>query len=118
MDEKSDTQEIVESIAERLSQVELPVDDIEEWEEEHNDLIDPLDVTAEVSFHDSNQPKRFILVLGTGGPHIELVISDGTTGLVRGWTWFYQDYTERSVMNEKLMDYLFERYSEIWKAMR
>jgi len=91
------TEEVV-STAKRIESYDNPDD------------LDPLEVKVEASL--DGTVREFIAVLGTGGPHIEVRLSDG---VVKGY-WGGDKHTTH-VRNDIVLDTLFERYKVHWESV-
>ena len=90
------TDEVV-ATAERIEEYDSP------------EQIDPLDVKLTVGL--DGTVRKVVLILCTGGPHIELNVSNGT---VYG-TWGGESHTTH-VNNESLCDHLHKKYAELYRA--
>lgn len=71
------------------------------------DELDPLEVRVDASL--DGTPRSFTAVLGTGGPHIEVDVTNGT---VRGYWGTDKDTTH--VNNDEVLAALDERYARHW----
>lgn len=94
-----------ELITERVVSTANRIEDMDDPDE-----LNPLSVTVQATL--DGQARTFTAVLGTGGPHIELNV---TEGFVKGW-WGTGSHEVPIFDNEELLDELDRRYRRDWEA--
>lgn len=83
-----------------------------QWRDEATDSV--LDVRGSVTFiSDGVELDSLTMVLGTGGPHVEVTLDQYGRGFVRAYDWFLEGDNRRSIdIGSHPLVELFELYAE------
>lgn len=89
----------------------------ETWQERATE--DVLDIRGEVSFTDSGvELEGLTVVLGTGGPHVEVTFNYSGNGYVRAYTWGMQgDNTRHVALGGHPLAELFDHFAYMLEEM-